>query len=37
MAANTPETFSLVGELGLALFAGLRDLDIPELTECLQL
>ena len=37
MAANTPDTFSLVGELGLALFAGLRDLDIPELKECLQL
>jgi alkanesulfonate monooxygenase SsuD/methylene tetrahydromethanopterin reductase-like flavin-dependent oxidoreductase (luciferase family) len=37
MAANTPDTFSLVGELGLALFAGLRDLDIPELVECLQL
>ena len=37
MAANTPETFSLVGELGLALFAGLRDLDIPELVECLHL
>jgi len=37
MAANTPETFSLVGELGLALFAGLRDLDIPELKECLHL
>jgi len=37
MAANTPETFSLVGELGLALFAGLRDLDIPELAECLRL
>jgi alkanesulfonate monooxygenase SsuD/methylene tetrahydromethanopterin reductase-like flavin-dependent oxidoreductase (luciferase family) len=37
MAANTPDTFSLVGELGLALFAGLRDLDIPELTECLKL
>jgi len=37
MAANTPATFSLVGELGLALFAGLRDLDIPELKECLQL
>jgi len=37
MAANTPDTFSLVGELGLALFAGLRDLDIPELRECLKL
>ena len=37
MAANTPDTFSLVGELGLALFAGLRDLDIPELVECLRL
>jgi alkanesulfonate monooxygenase SsuD/methylene tetrahydromethanopterin reductase-like flavin-dependent oxidoreductase (luciferase family) len=37
MAANTPDTFSLVGELGLALFAGLRDLDIPELKECLKL
>lgn len=37
MAANTPETFSLVGELGLALFAGLRDLDIPELVGCLKL
>jgi alkanesulfonate monooxygenase SsuD/methylene tetrahydromethanopterin reductase-like flavin-dependent oxidoreductase (luciferase family) len=31
MAANSPETFPLVGRLGLPLFVGLRDLDIPEL------
>jgi alkanesulfonate monooxygenase SsuD/methylene tetrahydromethanopterin reductase-like flavin-dependent oxidoreductase (luciferase family) len=31
MAANSPETFALVGRLGLQLFAGLRDLGIPEL------
>ena len=31
MAANSPETFPVVGHLGLPLFAGLRDLDIPEL------
>jgi alkanesulfonate monooxygenase SsuD/methylene tetrahydromethanopterin reductase-like flavin-dependent oxidoreductase (luciferase family) len=31
MAANSPETFPLVARLGLQLFAGLRDLGIPEL------
>jgi len=31
MAANSPETFPVVGRLGLKLFVGLRDLDIPEL------
>ena len=31
IAANSPETFPLVGQLGLPLFVGLRDLDIPEL------
>jgi alkanesulfonate monooxygenase SsuD/methylene tetrahydromethanopterin reductase-like flavin-dependent oxidoreductase (luciferase family) len=31
MAANSPETFGVVGRLGLPLFVGLRDLDIPEL------
>lgn len=31
MAANSPETFPVVGRLGLPLFVGLRDLDIPEL------
>jgi alkanesulfonate monooxygenase SsuD/methylene tetrahydromethanopterin reductase-like flavin-dependent oxidoreductase (luciferase family) len=31
MAANTPDTFPVVGRLGLAIFVGLRDLDIPEL------
>jgi alkanesulfonate monooxygenase SsuD/methylene tetrahydromethanopterin reductase-like flavin-dependent oxidoreductase (luciferase family) len=31
MAANSPETFSVVGRMGLPLFVGLRDLDIPEL------
>jgi alkanesulfonate monooxygenase SsuD/methylene tetrahydromethanopterin reductase-like flavin-dependent oxidoreductase (luciferase family) len=31
MAANSPETFSFVGRMGLPLFVGLRDLDIPEL------
>ena len=36
MAANTLETFTLVGELGLALFVGLRDVDIPELQESLR-
>ncbi len=37
MAANTMETFPLVAELGLPLFVGLRDLDIPELQESLKL
>lgn len=37
MAANTPDTFALVGELGLPLFVGLRDLDIPELGDCLKI
>ena len=31
MAANSPETFRFVGRVGLPLFVGLRDLDIPEL------
>jgi hypothetical protein len=31
MAANTPETFSVVGRLGLGIFVGTRDLDVPEL------
>jgi alkanesulfonate monooxygenase SsuD/methylene tetrahydromethanopterin reductase-like flavin-dependent oxidoreductase (luciferase family) len=31
MAANSPETFQFVGRMGLPLFVGLRDLDIPEL------
>ena len=31
MAANTPETFLVVGRLGLQLFVGVRDLDIAEL------
>jgi len=31
MAANSPETFPWVGRAGLPLFAGLRDLGIPEL------
>src|SRR5260370_11466039 len=29
MAANPPETFPQVAKLGLPLFIGLRDLDIP--------
>src|SRR5437879_3012137 len=29
MAANSPETFPQVAKLGLPLFIGLRDLDIP--------
>ena len=31
MVANSPETFALVGRLGLPLFAGLRDLSLEEL------
>ncbi len=31
MAANSGETFPIVGRMGLPLFVGLRDLDIPEL------
>lgn len=31
MAANSPESFPLVGRLGLPIFVGLRDLGIPEL------
>src|SRR5437879_637185 len=31
MAANSKETFPLVGRLGLQLFVGLRDLGLPEL------
>jgi alkanesulfonate monooxygenase SsuD/methylene tetrahydromethanopterin reductase-like flavin-dependent oxidoreductase (luciferase family) len=30
MAANSKETFPVVARLGLPLFVGLRDLDIPE-------
>jgi alkanesulfonate monooxygenase SsuD/methylene tetrahydromethanopterin reductase-like flavin-dependent oxidoreductase (luciferase family) len=33
MAANSPETFQFVGRMGLPLFVGLRDLDIPELQQ----
>ncbi len=36
MAANTPETFSVVGRLGLGILVGIRDLDIPELRVHLQ-
>jgi alkanesulfonate monooxygenase SsuD/methylene tetrahydromethanopterin reductase-like flavin-dependent oxidoreductase (luciferase family) len=36
MAANSVETFPFVGRLGLPLFVGLRDLDIPELRAHLQ-
>jgi alkanesulfonate monooxygenase SsuD/methylene tetrahydromethanopterin reductase-like flavin-dependent oxidoreductase (luciferase family) len=36
MAANTPETFPLVAQLGLPIFVGLRDVDIPELQESLR-
>jgi alkanesulfonate monooxygenase SsuD/methylene tetrahydromethanopterin reductase-like flavin-dependent oxidoreductase (luciferase family) len=31
MAANSKETFPVVARMGLPLFVGLRDLDIPEL------
>jgi alkanesulfonate monooxygenase SsuD/methylene tetrahydromethanopterin reductase-like flavin-dependent oxidoreductase (luciferase family) len=31
MAATTEETFPLVGRMGLSIFVGLRDMDIPEL------
>jgi len=31
MASNSKETFPVVARLGLPLFVGLRDLDIPEL------
>ncbi len=31
MAANSEETFPLIGRLGLPIFVGLRDLDIPAL------
>jgi alkanesulfonate monooxygenase SsuD/methylene tetrahydromethanopterin reductase-like flavin-dependent oxidoreductase (luciferase family) len=31
MAANSPETFAFVGRLGLPIFVGLRDLNVPEL------
>jgi len=31
MAANSPETFVLIGRMGLPIFVGLRDLGIPEL------
>jgi alkanesulfonate monooxygenase SsuD/methylene tetrahydromethanopterin reductase-like flavin-dependent oxidoreductase (luciferase family) len=36
MAANSPETFASVGRLGLPLFVGVRDLDIPALAVHLQ-
>jgi alkanesulfonate monooxygenase SsuD/methylene tetrahydromethanopterin reductase-like flavin-dependent oxidoreductase (luciferase family) len=36
MAANTPDTFRAVGQLGLPIFVGLRDLDISELATQLQ-
>jgi alkanesulfonate monooxygenase SsuD/methylene tetrahydromethanopterin reductase-like flavin-dependent oxidoreductase (luciferase family) len=36
MAANTPETFPAVGQLGLPLFVGVRDLDILGLRVHLQ-
>jgi alkanesulfonate monooxygenase SsuD/methylene tetrahydromethanopterin reductase-like flavin-dependent oxidoreductase (luciferase family) len=36
MAANSDETFPVVGRLGLPLFVGLRDLDLPELRVHLQ-
>ena len=35
MAATTPETFPRVGRMGLPIFVGLRGMDIPELTTCL--
>jgi len=31
MAANTPETFPAVGQMGLAVFVGLRAAEIPDL------
>jgi alkanesulfonate monooxygenase SsuD/methylene tetrahydromethanopterin reductase-like flavin-dependent oxidoreductase (luciferase family) len=36
MAANSDETFPVVGRLGLPIFVGLRDLDLPELRVRLQ-
>ena len=36
MAANTPDTFPLVAQLGLPIFVGLRDVNIPELQESLR-
>jgi len=33
MAANSPDTFPLVGRLGLQLFVGVRDLDVAELRD----
>jgi alkanesulfonate monooxygenase SsuD/methylene tetrahydromethanopterin reductase-like flavin-dependent oxidoreductase (luciferase family) len=36
MAANSPETFPQVAQLGLPLFVGLRDHDIPSLRVHLQ-
>jgi len=35
MAATTPDTFPRVGRMGLPIFVGLRGMDIPELTACL--
>ena len=34
MAATTPETFLTVAKMGLAIFVGLRGMDIPELRQC---
>jgi alkanesulfonate monooxygenase SsuD/methylene tetrahydromethanopterin reductase-like flavin-dependent oxidoreductase (luciferase family) len=34
MAATTPETFLTVAQMGLAIFVGLRGMDIPELRHC---
>jgi alkanesulfonate monooxygenase SsuD/methylene tetrahydromethanopterin reductase-like flavin-dependent oxidoreductase (luciferase family) len=36
MAATTPDTFPRVGQMGLPIFVGLRGMDIPELTACLE-
>jgi alkanesulfonate monooxygenase SsuD/methylene tetrahydromethanopterin reductase-like flavin-dependent oxidoreductase (luciferase family) len=36
MAATTPETFPRVGRMGLPIFVGLRGMDIPELSACLE-
>jgi alkanesulfonate monooxygenase SsuD/methylene tetrahydromethanopterin reductase-like flavin-dependent oxidoreductase (luciferase family) len=36
MAANSDDTFPLAGRLGLPLFVGVRDVDIPELRGLLQ-
>lgn len=36
MAANSDDTFPLAGRLGLPLFVGVRDVDIPELRGLLE-